>query len=360
MKQLIPIAAPYIGQEEKNAVEKVLDSGFLAQGDVVEQFEQQFADFIGVKHAIATSNGTTALHLALLACDITEESEVITTSFSFIASSNAILFTRAKPVFVDIDPHTFNIDTIQIERAITPKTKAILPVHLFGLPVNMDQVTQIARKYNLLIIEDACQAHGAQFKGKKAGSFGKAGCFSFYPTKNMTTGEGGMITTNDDELADTVRLLRSHGMKVRYHHDILGFNFRMTNIAAAIGIEQLKKLDRFNQKRRTNAQFLIENIKNPKLILPNTDPDYHHVFHQFTIRVAKNRDQLIKLLQSANIGHSIFYPIPIHQQKVYQQLGYTTKLPQTEMAADQVISIPVHPLLKEEELHYITNTLNQF
>ncbi|MDY7042585.1 MAG: DegT/DnrJ/EryC1/StrS family aminotransferase, partial [Chloroflexota bacterium] len=252
---MIAIAKPLMGAEEKQAVLAVLDSGMLAQGDRVAEFEEAFAAFCGVKHAIATSSGTTALHVALLAHGIGPGDEVITTPFTFIASANSVLYVGAKPVFVDIDPTTFNLDPAKIEAAITPRTKAILPVHLFGLPCEMPAISVLAKEHGLAVIEDACQAHGADIKGRRAGSFG-TGCFSFYPTKNITTAEGGMITTDADDIAEHARLIRSHGMRRRYYHESLGYNFRMTDIHAAIGLAQLPKLESFNERRIANARYL--------------------------------------------------------------------------------------------------------
>src|SRR3990167_7979757 len=241
----IQISEPNIGNQELKAAAKVLKSGNLAQGKLVEKFEKAFAAFIGTKYAIATSNGTTALHLALLALGIKKRDEVITTSFSFVASTNAILFAGAKPIFVDIKDD-FNLDPKLIEEKINKKTKAILPVHLYGYPAEMRMVMEIARKHKLLVIEDAAQAHGAMIGSKMVGSFGHCNCFSFYPTKNMTTLEGGMVTTNDEILAKKIKLLRNHGSEVRYHHQLLGYNFRLTELQAALGIAQLKRLPRFN------------------------------------------------------------------------------------------------------------------
>src|SRR3989304_8088785 len=238
---MIHIASPLIGEEEKKAVEEVRSSGMLAQGPKVRELEEAFSRYIGSGHAIAANNGTTALHAALLACGIKRGDEVITTPFSFIATANTILYCGAKPVFADISEKTFNIDPEKIKDKITKKTKALLIVHLYGLPCEMKGILEICEEHNLRLIEDACQAHGAEYKGKKVGSFGDAACFSFYPTKNMTTGEGGMIKTNDMEVAEKAMLLREHGSKVRYHHEILGYNYRMTAIASAIGIEQLKR-----------------------------------------------------------------------------------------------------------------------
>jgi len=351
---MIPIAKPWLGEEEKKAVLEVLDSGLLAQGKKVAEFEQQFAAFIGVKYAIATANGTTALHAALLAQGIAAGDEVITTPFSFIATANAIRMAGATPVFVDINEKTFNINPYLIEKAITPKTKAILPVHLFGLPAEMDKIIAIAEKYHLAIIEDACQAHGAEFQGKKVGSFG-TGCFSFYPTKNMTTGEGGMITTNDDSIAHRARMIINHGSEKKYYHDTVGYNYRMTDIAAAIGIVQLQKLTAFNQQRRLNAQYLNQELHHISgIVLPENHTG--HVFHQYTLRVksgfGRSRDQLNTGLQEQGIGTAVFYPLPIHKQKAYQQFNHQT-YPVAEQMAHEVLSLPIHSGLRQLELDTI-------
>ena len=361
---MIPIAKPIIGSKEIKAVTAVLKSGSVAQGKWVRDFEDRFASLHSVKYAVATSSGTTALHLALLALGIGKGDEVITTPFTFIASANAILYVGAKPVFVDIDEETFNINPKLIEKKITSKTKAILPVHLYGLPANMHEIMSIARRHNLFVIEDACQAHGAEIKGRKVGTIGDVGCFSFYPTKNMTTGEGGMVTTNDKELVERLVLFREHGMKVRYHHDVLGFNFRMTNIEAAIGIEQLKKLTKFNKVRIKNARFLNKHLSKVKgLILPLSSRGYKHVFHQYTIRITKdyflNREDLIKRLLTNNIGSSIYYPIPVHKQKIYLDLGYKNNFPIAEKLSQEVLSLPVHPSLRSSDLNRIVKVLKR-
>lgn len=351
---MIPIALPLIGKEEKAAVLQVLDSGMLAQGKKVQEFEQAFAAFIGVKHAIATSNGTMALHAALLAHNIGTGDEVITTPFSFIATANVICMAGATPVFVDIEEQSFNINPDLIEKAITSRTKAILPVHLYGRPAAMDKIQQISQKYHLVIIEDACQAHGAMFQGKKVGSFG-TGCFSFYPTKNMTTGEGGMITTNDDNVAAKARRLITHGSEKKYYHDYLGYNYRLTDIAAAIGLEQLKKLSQFNTKRKTNALFFQEKLQTMSIILPQIVEG--HVFHQYTIRV-KNREKISAWLAEKGIGSSIFYPLPIHKQKAYA--AYNQKsFPVSETMAQEVLSLPVHPGLSPQDLDGVVKALKE-
>lgn len=359
---MIPIAKPIIGNEEIKAVNIVLKSGALAQGKWVKDFEEQFAKFIGVKYAVATSSGTTALYLALLSLNIGYGDEIITTPFTFIASANAILYANAKPVFVDVDEKTFNIDPKLIEKKITSKTKAILPVHLYGCPSNMTEIMKIAKKHKLFVVEDACQAHGAEINGKKVGSIGTVGCFSFYPTKNMTTGEGGMVTTNDLQLAEKLKLLREHGMKVRYYHDILGYNFRMTNIEAAIGIEQLKKLDKFNEKRIRNAIFISDNLSKTKGIkVPFISKNYKHVFHQYTIRITEGygmrRDELVAHLLEKGIGSSIYYPVPIYRQKIFSDLGYKNNFPITEKLSKEALSIPIHPSLSETDLREIINAI---
>lgn len=357
---MISIARPFVGKEEKEAVLKVLDSGALAQGKLVEEFEKNFAEFIGTKYAVATSSGTTALHLALLAAGIKEGDEIITTPFTFIASSTAILFCNAIPVFADADESTFNILPKEIERKISSKTKAILPVHLYGLSCAMDEIMEIADKHGLIVIEDACQAHGAEFNGKKAGSFGLAGCFSFYPTKNMTTGEGGIITTNSSELDEMARLLRQHGSRKRYYHEILGFNFRMTDISAAIGLNQLKKLDNLNERRIENAEFLSKNLsKLSGIIVPTVPKNCRHVFHQYTIRVAEqfplSRDAVAEQLAKNEIGYSIFYPITVNRQPIFEKIC-SENFPVAEKLAQQVLSLPVHPLLEKDDLKKIVET----
>jgi len=356
---MIRIAQPVMGEEEKKAVLEVLDSGIIAQGPRVKAFEDAFANMCGVKSAIAASSGTTALHLALLAHGIGKGDEVITSAFTFIASANTVLFTGAKPVFVDIDPRTFNLNPDLIEAAITPRTKAIMPVHLFGLMCDMKAIMEIAQKHNLIVIEDACQSHGASYSGKKAGSFG-TGAFSLYPTKNITSGEGGMITTDDSQIDEKCRVLRNHGMRRRYYHDELGFNFRMTDIHAAIGLAQMTKLDSFNQKRKSNAAFYDANLKG--VITPYVPKKYSHVYHQYTLRIPDGkRDALRKYLADHEIGSEVYYPVPIHKQDFYvKEYGYQVSLPETEKAALEVLSIPVHPYLSQSDLETVVYHINTF
>ena len=359
---MIVIAKPIISKDESEAVVTVLNSGVLAQGKNVEEFEEDFAEFIGVRYAIATSSGTTALHIALLANEIGKEDEVITSPFTFIATANSIIYTGANPVFADIDEGSFNIDPNSIEKKITSKTKAIMPVHLYGQPCDMDSIMKLAEKHGLRIIEDACQAHGAEYRGVKVGSFG-TGCFSFYPTKNMTTGEGGMITTNDEIIADKARKIRNHGQNKRYVHELLGYNYRMTDIAAAIGICQLKKLEQFNRRRRDNATILTNGLRGiTGLVLPQIKPNTKHVFHQFTIRIKEDfcmpRDTLKERLYASNIASGIYYPLPIYKQPIYKKLGYKDYLPNTEIAVGEVLSLPIHPSLSNDDLKYIIKTLS--
>ena len=355
---MIPIAKPLMGEEEKQGVLEVLDSGMLAQGPRVKALEEAFADYCGVRHAVATSSGTTALHLTLLAHGIGEGDEVITSPFTFVSSANTILFTGAKPVFVDIDPRTFNIDASQIGSAVTARTRAIMPIHLFGLTADMGTIVELAEAHDLIIIEDACQAHGAEYRGKRAGSFG-TGCFSFYPTKNMTAAEGGMITTDDDEIAEACRVMRQHGMRRRYYHDQLGYNYRMTDVHAAIGLAQLQKLERFNEARMANAAYLTDRLEG--VVTPLVPDGYGHVFHQYTVRVpGGRRDALREALTDQGIGSAIYYPVPVHRQQVYQEPGYAQAYPESERAAEEVLSLPVHPAVGREDLDAVVTAVNEF
>ena len=378
---MIRISAPFLGGEEISAVERVLRSGMLSQGANVEAFEAAFADFIGVEHAIAVSSGTAALHIALLAAGIGEGDEVITTPFTFIATANAILFVGAKPVFVDVCEDDFNIDVEKVKEAINERTKAIIPVHLYGQPCDMKAIADLAEDHNLHVIEDACQAHGAEFAGKKVGSFGTAGCFSFYPTKNMTTGEGGMLTTNSKEIAKKARMLRNHGSSARYMHEILGFNMRMTDISAAVGIEQLKKLHYFTKRRRENAEYLTERLEGIRgIVTPVVKERRTHVFNQYTIRVVGegaegadgaegaegnrgkegvNRDDLARMLTERGVEVGIYYPRPVHKQPLYRKLGYEGQYPISEKLSEEVLSLPVHPVVRKEDLEMMVEIIHK-
>lgn len=357
----VPIAKPIIGEREIENVVEVLKSGMIAQGPKVAEFEDKFANWVGAKYGIATNSGTAALHVALLAADIGPGDEVITTPFTFIASGNAIVYTGATPVFADIDLDTYNIDPLTIEDLITERTKAILPVQLYGQSADMDKIREIAEKHDLLVIEDAAQAHGAMYKDEKVGSMGDMACFSFYPTKNMTTSEGGMITTNSKELADRAKMFRDHGSNIKYTHDEIGYNFRMTDIGAAIGLAQLEVIDDFNNKRIENAEYLNDGLKDVDgVITPYSPKERKHVYHQYTIRVDKgDRDKWVELLTEKGIGTGIHYPIPLYNQPIFKKLGFEGSSPIAEKAADNVISLPVHPSLTKEDLDSIIEAVKE-
>ena len=357
----VPIAKPIIGEEEINNVVEVLKSGMIAQGPKVEEFEKKFAEWVGADYGIAVNSGTAALHVALLSCGVGAGDEVITSPFTFIASGNSILYTGAKPVFADIDLKTYTINPDSIEKLITENTKAILPVQLYGQSANMDRINEIAERYGLAVVEDAAQAHGATCNGQKVGSIGDMACFSFYPTKNMTTSEGGIITTNDEDLADNAKIFRAHGASVRYHHSEIGYNFRMTDISAAIGLAQLNKIDGFNSKRIENAEYLNEGLKDVDgIVTPYCAYGSKHVYHQYTIRVEKgNRDDWVKFINECGVGTGIHYPIPLYNQPVYKSLGSKGNCPNANLAANTVISLPVHPSLTKEDLDLVIEAVKK-
>jgi len=364
MRDFIPIAKPIIGHEEIKAVRDVLQSGMLTQGEDVRKFEEKFSAYIGVKSSIAVSNGTIALDLALKALDLQPGDEVISPAFTFIATSNSILYQGLKPVFSDVDPKTFNIDPESLKERITPKTRAVVGVHLYGQPFDLKAVQQICEDKDLILVEDCAQAHGAEFEGKKVGSFG-LGCFSFYPTKNMTTGEGGMITTDDDALATRLRLLRNHGDTGKYNHVMLGYNYRMMNIQAAIGLVQLDRLEEFTGKRISNAASLNQKISIKGLTKPYEAANVRHVYHQYVVRVEDDfpasRERLISFLQEKGIASAVHYPKPIYEQPLYRELRKDwPRCPAAEDVSKRVLSLPVHPSLEAEDLQYIANTLNSF
>jgi perosamine synthetase len=355
---MIPIAKPLIGEEEKTAVMNVLNSGMLASGPRTEEFEKKFAEYVGTKYAIATTSGTTALHLGLLALGVKKGDEVILPSFSFIATANVVLFCDATPVFCDVDPKTFNIDPQKIEKLITKRTKGIMPVHLYGQAADMKPIQEIAKKHDIHVIGDACQAHGAAYDGHMIGSFGDLECFSFYPTKNMTTGEGGMVTTNNQELADLVISLRNHGRektKWGYEHGRLGYNYRITDIGAAIGLEQLKKLPKNIQMRQKNADYFNHHLDTVEI--PFVLPIATHAYHQYTIK-SKNRDALTQNLKKNEIGFGIYYPQPLHSYKHLKKYAHTD-LKISESLGFEVASLPVHPSLSSQDLEKIVKVVNE-
>lgn len=361
---MIPIARVLFSHKEEQAVLKVLRSGQLAQGETVAAFEEQFASYIGSKYAVAVASGTVALHIALLALGIGPGDEVITTPYSFIASTNAILYVGATPVFVDIG-EDFNIDTHKIEAKITRRTKAILPVHLFGYPCDMKAISHIAERHNLKIVEDACQAHGATYDGTKVGSFGDAGCFSFYATKNMTTGEGGMIVTDNKKMSEYAKMARSHGSRVRYHHEFLGYNARMTELSAALGMVQLQKLDQCNEKRMSHAAIYNKQLAGiPSLITPKVTERASQVYHQYTVRILRRgnmtRTRLMNVLRREKIGFGIYYPIPIHKQRSISDRGYTADAPVAERMSHEALSLPMYPELADTDVRMIADVIQRF
>jgi perosamine synthetase len=353
----IPISKPLIGDEERAALLAVLDSGMLVQGPQVAAFEAEFAARIGVKHAIATSSGTTALHLALMAHGIGPGDEVITSAFTFVASANSILYVGARPVFADIREATFNLDPDAVEAAVTPRTRAIMPVHLYGQPCDMDRISSIASRHGLIVIEDAAQAIGAGFRGQLVGTFG-TGCFSLYATKNVMSGEGGMVTTGDDALADRVRLLRQQGMHAGYAYEALGYNFRMTDLHAAIGRVQLRRLDELTARRQENAAYLSRSLVS--VTVPAAAEDRDHVWHQYTVRLdsGHDRQQALLRLGQAGVGTGVFYPLGVHQLDHVREVAGVHHLPVTERMAQQVFSLPVHPALSREDLATIVREVN--
>ena len=355
---MIPISKPFIGAEEKQAVMEVLDSGMLVQGPRTSQLEEKFAALCQTKYAVATSSGTSALHIALLAHGIGAGDEVITSPFTFFATVSSILYTGATPVFVDINDETFNLDPDLIESAITPRTKAIMPVHLYGYPCDMTAIMKIAEKHGLVIVEDAAQAVGASLNGKMTGSFG-TGCFSLYATKNVMSVEGGIITTDDETIAKSCKLIRNHGMERRYYHDRLGYNLRMTDLHAAIGLAQFERLEKFTEARTKNASLL--NAKLSSVITPTVKSGYKHVWHQYTIKVQhRDRDEAVKFLNENGVGTGIFYPVPAYAQQPCLDAGIKQPaLPVTEKVVKEVISLPVHPLLSQEDLDTIVSVVNK-
>lgn len=348
-----------VGEEVEKEVIEVLRSGSYILGKNCKAFEEEIAKFLGCNHALTLNSGTDALHLALRALDIGPGDEVITVAFTFVATTEAIGIVGAKPVFADIDPDTFNIDVNEIESKITPRTKAILPVHLYGQPCNMDIIMDIAKRHDLFVIEDACQAIGAEYKGKKVGTFGDIGCFSFYPTKNLgTMGDGGLVATNSEFLKNRITALRNHGGAVRYYHDEIGVNSRLDEVQAAILRVKLKYINEWNKKRREHAAFYNELFKDTKdIVTPVELDDTYCVYHQYTVKVP-NRDEVHKLLQEKGIGAMIYYPVPLHLQKVHSHLGLKEGLlPNTEKNTKLVLSLPMFAEITEDEQRTVAKTL---
>ncbi len=360
---MISIASPGIGKEEIRAVTEVLKSGNITKGEIVAGFEKKFASYIGAKHGVSCSSGTAALLVGLEALGIGEGDEVITTPFTFIATSNSIIYNRAKPVFADIDERTFNIDPVKIRAAITDKTKAVMVVHLYGQPCEMKEIREICDEKGLLLIEDCAQAHGAEYRKKKVGTFGDLSAFSFYATKNMVTGEGGMVLTDNGAVAEKAAVIINQGQIGKYDHVMIGYNNRMTNIEAAIGMEQLKKLEAMTQRRIRNAEYLTNGLKDVDwLEVPYVPRHVRHVWHQYTLKVpGGRRDDFFKYLNESGVGARIYYPKPSYMQPAYEGMGYREGLcPVSESVARQVISLPVHPMLGRKDLEKIVSTVKGY
>jgi dTDP-4-amino-4,6-dideoxygalactose transaminase len=354
MTDMIPAAKPIIGDEEREAVDRVLRSGMIAGGPEVAAFESEFSALVDGRHSIALNSGTSALHMAFLAAGIKSGDEVLVPSFTFAATANSVVLAGGTPVFVDIEKDFFCMDPAAAEAAITPRTRGIMPVHLYGHPAAMDKYKDLANRHNLLLFEDAAQAHAASLHGVPVGAWGVAGSFSFYPTKNMTSGEGGMVTTPCDHVARKVKLYRNQGMEKRYENEVAGFNTRMTDIHAAIGRVQLKKLAGWTKQRQDNAKFLDDNLKG--VVVPPVAPGAVHVYHQYTIRVVdQDRDAFAEEIGKRGIGSGVYYPIPNHRLPSY---GLTMDLPETELAAKQALSLPVHPSLSRADLEKVVEVIN--
>lgn len=365
---MIPINLPQIGEEEIDAVVKVmrtcmLTSG-LGAGPMVTQFEKAFAKFAGSKHAIAVNTGTAALHAAVAAAGVKAGDEVILPSFTFVATAEAVVLAGGRPVFADIDPETYNLSPDEVDKAITQRTKAIVPVDLYGLSADMKPIREVANKHGLTIVEDAAQAHGTVYKGKPPGAFSDAACWSLYASKNMTAGEGGVVTTNDDKVAEVTRMVRTHGERAKYASEILGCNYRMSEIQAAIGTVQLQRLPGFLAKRSANAERLTEILsESQRLCLPSEPKDGKHSWYLYTARVyhgEKNeRDKILDELHKKGIGAEAYYINPVHTMPFYHSNFGTQRLLETEKAAKQVFSLPIHPCVTEEQIDFIGKTVLQ-
>lgn len=358
MTEFIPPAKPIIGDEEREAVDRVLRSGMVAQGPEVAAFEQEFSEhFVAGRPVVAVNSGTSGLHLGLLAAGVGPGDEVIVPSFTFAATGNSVALTGATPVFVDIEPHTFTLDPAAVDAAVTERTKGILPVHLYGHPARMRELGAIAHERGVDLYEDAAQAHGASLDGQQVGTFGQWAMFSLYPTKNMTSGEGGMVSTVDEAFARRVKLLRNQGMERQYENEVIGFNARMTDIHAAIGRVQLTKVDGWTAQRRSNAAFLDANLRG--VVIPPVADGAMHVYHQYTIRVPEDRDGFVRALKEEHgVGSGVYYPIPNHRLPSLAPYAPGLDLPETERAAGEVVSLPVHPSLSQDDLDRIVVAVN--
>ena len=353
-----------IKSEVHERMEKVLSNASFILGPNVKELEADIASYSHVKNGVGVANGSDALHISLLACGVKEGDEVITTAFTFFATAGAISRIGAIPVFVDIDPETFNIDPLKIEEKITDKTKAIIPVHLYGQMADMDPIIEIAKKHNLFVVEDSAQAIGAEYKGKKTGELGDTACFSFFPTKNLGAyGDAGMIVMNDDEVAERARVLRVHGSKPKYYHKVLGYNSRLDELQAAVLNVKFQYLEKWTKQRQEKASYytmlLNERLGN-KVVTPIKKEDRNHIFHQYTLRV-QNRDELQAYLKENGVSTMVYYPTPLHLQPVFSHLGYKEgDLPETEKACKEALSLPMFPELKKEQQEYVVNQIAAF
>ncbi|MDI6785198.1 MAG: DegT/DnrJ/EryC1/StrS family aminotransferase [bacterium] len=350
-----------IKEEILQAINNVLDNTAYILGKSVFDFEKNFANYVEANYAIAVNSGTAALHMALLAYNVGIGDEVITAPNTFIATAGAISHAGAKPVFVDIEPDTFNMDSAKIENAITSNTKAIIPVHLYGQSCNMDPIMEIAKKHNLIVIEDACQAHGAEYNGQRVGSIGQAAAFSFYPGKNLGAyGEGGIVTTNSEEIAQKIKMLRDHGSSQKYFHQYIGYNYRMEGIQGAVLGVKLKRLEEWTEKRRNNAQTYNNLLSSLEVITPKEKSYNRHVYHLYVIRV-KNRDKLQEYLKENGIDSGLHYPQPIHLQKAYKFLGYKeNSFPLAEASTKEILSLPMYPELTKEQIKIVAKSIKEF
>lgn len=341
---------------ERSLAETIENCAFIL-GPNVQAFEQEAAKYLGVKHAIGVASGTDALHLALIAEGIGAGDEVITTAFTFIATAEAIKYVGAMPVFVDIDPKTFNISPEAIKQAITPKTKAVMPVHLFGQPADMTAIADICSKHNLKLIEDCCQSFGASINGKQTGAIGHAAGFSFFPSKNLGAfGDGGLVVTNSDESAAKMKMLRNHGSDVRYYHDVIGYNSRLDEMQAVILRAKLKRIDQYNQARRRAAHFYSELLADLPLTTPFEDGLGEHVYHQYTL-LSERRDDILKALHDKQIGCAVYYPVPLHRQNVFKEECAGLSLPVTETVAANCLSLPICPFLEDDTIREIAGVI---
>ncbi|MGB7706751.1 MAG: DegT/DnrJ/EryC1/StrS family aminotransferase, partial [Nitrososphaeraceae archaeon] len=364
---MIPINKPQIDDDERQEILKVLDEGILTSasnfgGKRVQDFERLLADFLHVKHAIAVNSGTAALHASILAAGIKESDEILIPSFTFVATANSVACTGAKPVFVDIEKDTYTMDPLDLENKITKKTRAIIPVHLYGHPAKMDEIKEIANKHSIIVIEDACQSLGSTYDGKQTGTLGQMGCFSMYASKVLTSGEGGAITTDSDEFAEKLRMIRNHGMVNGYDTRIIGFNMRLPEISAAIAKTQMKKIQSMLDKRASNArklgQLLSNKIKDKNIVLPHENQRTKYNWYLYTVALNDSRDKVKKFLNDSGIGATIYYDPPVHQTPFYSKF-YNGELEITEWASKSVLSLPVHPSITEKDLDFMANKVEE-